>query len=148
MLSISKKILNLTLHMTVYMLYALKYITNKESNDLKTPCVNAKLMNAGRKYAHYKRAPKKNRNPKWFDFECSKVKADEYRLLRQYLKTRRNDLENFISPKNLFKNTCSIKADEMVRSNLNDITNSIGDSKSFCEKLRNLGKKKTRNHRK
>ena len=104
--------------------------------------INDKLKNAGTNYAHLKRATKEDRNPKWFDNECSKLKADKYRLLRKYRKTRRDeDLENYLSAKNLFKNTCSTKADEMARNNLNDLTSSIGDSKSFWTKLRNLTNK-------
>jgi len=39
--------------------------------------INDKLKNAGKNYAHYKRAPNEDKNPKWFDYKCSKLKADK-----------------------------------------------------------------------
>ena len=81
--------------------------------------------------------------PAWFDKACAALKRQKYKNLRIYRNHRTDrNLELYRQSKRQFKAECDKKKSEYQASTLDELIDSIKDSKSFSNKVNSLTKNK------
>ena len=80
-----------------------------------------------------------NEQPVWFDLTCKTLKAEKFRLLRQY-RLERDDvnLMAYKEARRVFKSHCDKQQDIHNKKVLDDLVANCSNPKSFWNKLKRL----------
>ena len=107
-------------------------------NDIISEIVNI-MANAG---IRKKASCQQNSQAPWFDNECRGLKQLKLKLLRKFRSSRsEDDLAQYKTARKTFKNIIDEKREAYNTKKLDDLINSVNDSKSFWAKLKSLTRK-------
>ncbi|MEW8548220.1 MAG: endonuclease/exonuclease/phosphatase family protein [Candidatus Thiodiazotropha sp.] len=104
----------------------------KEFQDILKTCSSGCLQN--KRFS-------KCKQPKWFDAECKTLKAEKYKCLKQFRRSQNmDDLARYKSTRNKFKDLCYKKQQIFNNKQLDSLTETMNDPKSFWKKVKTLVK--------